>query len=149
MRQRTRLLIGLGFALFVFLGVSGLLARALTGAGTERSRVLDVLEAQARGDADAMLAEMPACRAEPACAQLARDRAAELARPGTVEILQYTPSVRVALTERIGTGRVAWRAGDSLPVVQCVRARRTGPLAGAGAEVMSLSAPIGGEDSCG
>jgi hypothetical protein len=148
MRQRTKLLIGIGFAVFVFLAVSALLARALTGAGTERARVLDVLEAQARGDGDAMLAEMPACRAEPACIQVTRDRAADLARPGAVEILQYTPSVRVALTERTGTGRVAWRAGASLPVVQCVRARRTGPLAGASAEVMALSAPIGGEDAC-
>ena len=148
MRQRTRLLIGIGFAVFVFLAVAALLARALTGAGDERAQVLTVLEAQARGDADAMLAHMPACRAEPACAQVTRDRAAELERPGAVEILQYTPSVRIALTERIGTGRVAWRAGDSLPVVQCVRARRTGPVAGAGAEVLALSAPIGGEDGC-
>jgi hypothetical protein len=147
-RRRTRVLLAVGFAIFVFLGLSGLLARGLTGAGTERARVLEVLEAQARGDARAMLAEMPACRAEPACAQVTRERAEELARPGEVEILTYTPSVQVALTNRTGSGRVAWRAGDSPPVVQCVRARRKGPLSGAGVELLSISAPIGGDEGC-
>ena len=47
-----------------------------------------------------------------------------------------------------GTGRVAWRAGSALPVVQCVRVRRDGPLTGGDVELLSLSAPIGGEASC-
>jgi hypothetical protein len=145
---RVRRAIAIGLAIFVFLGISAVLARALTGPGTERDRVLDVLEAQARGDADAVLEELPACRAEPACAQVTRERVARLRRPGDVEILTYTPSVRLALTRRTGTGRVAWRAGGSEPVVQCVRVRREGPLTGGGVELLSLSAPIGGEQGC-
>jgi hypothetical protein len=146
--RRTRLYIVIGFLVFVFAGISLLLARGLTGAGTERTKVLEVLEAQARGDADAVLAALPACRAQPACAQVTRERVAELRRPGDVQILTYTPSVRVALTRQTGTGRVAWRAGSGLPVVQCVRVRRDGPLTGGDVELLSLSAPIGGEQSC-
>jgi hypothetical protein len=146
--RRPRNLIVAGFFVFVFLGISLLLARGLTGAGNERSKVLDVLEAQARGDADAVLADLPACRAEPACAQVTRERVAKLRRPGDLEILNYQPSVQVALTRQTGTGRVAWRAGRSLPVVQCVRVRRDGPLTGGDVELLSISAPIGAEASC-
>jgi hypothetical protein len=146
--RRPRALIVVGFIVFVFLGASLLLARGLTGAGDERSKVLDVLRAQARGDAGAVLADLPACRAEPACAQVTRERVSELRRPGPVQILNYQPSVQVALTRQTGTGRVAWRAGDSAPVVQCVRVRRDGPLTGGDVELLSISAPIGGEEGC-
>jgi hypothetical protein len=146
--RRARVYIAVGFAAFVFLGVSGLLARALTGAGTERSDVLALVRAQARGDATAVLDGLPACRAEPACANLMRERVEQLRRPGDVEILTYTPSVQVALTTRTGVGRVAWRANGSQPVVQCVRVRREGPLTGADIELIAISAPIGGDASC-
>jgi hypothetical protein len=146
--RRGRVLILIGFAAFLFLGFSALLARALTGAGHERAKVLDVVQAQAAGDAAAVLAELPGCRAQPACAEVTRTRVAELERDGRVEILTYTPSVQVALTRRTGVGRVAWRAGDSQPVVQCVRVRRDGPLTGADVELLSISAPIGNDDSC-
>jgi hypothetical protein len=146
--RRPALLIAVCFGAFVFLGVSFLLARGLTGAGTERSKVLDVLEAQAAGDAAAVLAQLPGCRAEPACVQVTRARVAKLRRPGKVEILNYSPSVRLSLTRRTGTGRVAWRAGEGLPVVQCVRVRRDGPLTGGGVELLALSDPIGLESPC-
>jgi hypothetical protein len=146
--RRARVYIAIGFTAFLFLGFSGLLARALTGAGTERSDVLDLLQAQARGDTAAVLDALPACRANPACAAVMRDRVQELRRPGEVEILTYTPSVQVALTTRTGVGRVAWRASGSQPVVQCVRVRREGPLTGADVELLAISAPIGGEESC-
>ena len=147
--RRARVYIAVGFAAFLFLGLSGLMARALTGAGSERSEVLDLVRAQARGDAAAALDALPACRAQPACAAVVRDRVAELRRSGAVEILTYTPSVQVALTRRTGVGRVAWRASGSGPVVQCVRVRREGPLTGAGVELLAISDPIGSEASCG
>jgi hypothetical protein len=148
MRRRPALVIAAGFGLFVFLGLSFLLARGLTGSSTERGMVLDVLEAQASGDAGAVLERLPACRAEPACAQLTRARVQELERPGEVQILTYRPSTRLSLTRRTGTGRVAWRAGDGLPVVQCVRVRRDGPLTGGGVQLLALSDPIGLEAGC-
>ena len=57
--------------------------------------------------------------------------------------------MRVTMTRRSGTGRVAWRAGASLPVVQCVKARREGPLTGGGVELLAISKPIGLDASCG
>jgi hypothetical protein len=51
---------------------------------------------------------------------------------GEVEVLNYQPSVGLSLTRQTGVGRVAWKAGDALPVVQCVRVRREGPLTGGG-----------------
>lgn len=137
------------FGLFVFLGISFLLARALTGEGAERSRVLDVLRAQARGDAPAVLKQLPACSREPACVRVTRARVARLRRAGKVQILSYRPTVRVTMTRRSGTGRVAWRAGGALPVVQCVKAIRDGPLTGGGVELLALSDPIRGDASCG
>jgi len=148
MRRRTAVMIAAGFAVFVFLGLSLLLARGLTGAGAERGEVLDVLEAQAAGDADSVLAQLPACRAEPACVQVTRARVRQLEQQGAVEILNYRPSTQLSLTRRTGTGRVAWRAGAGRPVVQCVRVRREGPLTGAGVELLALSDPIGLEAGC-
>ena len=146
--RRTRILIVVGFLVFVFLGISAMLARALSAAGTERSRALDVAKAEARGDADAVLEQLPACAAEPACARVTRERVAALERPGEVEILTYRPSVRVTMTRRSGTGRVAWRAGTSQPVVQCVQARREGPLTGGGVELLAISQPIALDAGC-
>jgi len=146
--RRARVLIPLLFGLFFFIGLSILLARGLTGSGTERSDVRELVTAQARGDADAVLALLPACRREPACARATRDRVAELRRDGRVEILTYTPSARLALTRKVGTGRVAWRAEKGLPVVQCVRVRRDGPLTGGAVELLSVSAPIASDGGC-
>jgi hypothetical protein len=147
--RRVTVVTAVVFGAFVFLGISFLLARALTGSGAERTRVIEVLRAQARGDADAVLERLPACAREPACARVTRDRVAALERPGKVEVLTYRPSVRVTMTRRSGTGRVAWRVGRSLPVVQCVKARREGPLTGGGVELLAISKPIGLEAPCG
>ena len=69
----------------------------------------------------------------------ARGRRRSSRRPGEVEILTYAPSTRLSLTRRTGSARVAWRAGESLPVVQCVRVRRDGPLTGGGVELLAIS----------
>jgi hypothetical protein len=146
--RRAPFWIAIGFAVFVFLGISALLARALTGAGNERAAVLTVLQAQARGDTAAVLDHMPACRAVPACADMTRATVSRLKRPGQVEILAYDPTTQVTFTRRTGVARVAWRAGTGLPVVQCVRATREGPLTGGGAELLSISAPIPRTSNC-
>jgi hypothetical protein len=148
MRLSRRAWPAVAFAVFVFIGLSVLLARALGGPGAERAAVLAVVRAEARGDAEAVLKHLPACAKEPACAQVTRERVQGLRAPGRVEILAYEPSIRLALDETTGTGRVAWRAGTALPTVQCVRARRAGPLAGARVELLAISAPIGRESAC-
>lgn len=146
--RRARVWIPIAFAVFVFAGLSVLLARGLTGSGTERAKVLDVARAQARGDAKAVLARLPACAAQPACVQATTGFVRRLRMDGQVQILMYTPSTKLALTRQIGTARVAWRAGTHLPVVQCVRVRREGPLSGGGVELLSISAPIARDGSC-
>jgi hypothetical protein len=148
MRLSRRAWPAVAFAVFVFIGLSVLLARALGGPGAERAAVLAVVQAEAKGDAAAALSHMPACANEPACAQVTRERVEALRAPGRVQILAYDPSIRVALQETTGTGRVAWRAGTALPTVQCVRVRRTGPLDGARVELLAISAPIGRESAC-
>ena len=146
--RRKKVLIVVGFAVFVFLGVSAMLARALSATGTERSRVRELAEAEARGDARAVLQATPACARQPACVAATTTFVEQLRRDGAVEILQYRPSVQLPLTRVTGTGRVAWRAGTSDPIVQCVRVRRDGPLSGAKVELLSISAPVGAEASC-
>lgn len=137
------------FGTFIFLGLTLLLTRALVGSGNERAAVVEIVRAQARGDAEAVLADLPACRTEPACVRSVRERTSKLARPGEVEVLQYSPSVEVALTRRQGTGRVAWRTeAREQPVVQCVRVLRDGPLTGGRTEVISISDPIAATGSC-
>jgi hypothetical protein len=144
--RRNWILIGLG--VFFFLALSAMLARALSATGTERAKVLQIAQAQARGDAQAVLADTPACRAQAACVAATNDFVPKLRKAGDVEILQYRPSVNLPLTTQTATGRVAWRTGTNSPVVQCVRVRREGPVSGAGVEVLSISAPIGLEAAC-
>ncbi len=147
-RPRPAVLLAAGFAVFVFLGISFLLARGLSGAGAERAKVLDVLEAQARGDSRAVLARLDACRREPACVTVTEQRTQRIRAGGAIQILNFQPSVQFSLTRQTGWARVAWRAGKQLPVVQCVRVRRDGPLTGGGVELLAISDPIGLEASC-
>jgi hypothetical protein len=147
--RRARLL-AIAFGVFVFLGISFLLTRALTGAGAERTQVLDVLRAQARGDVAGVLRLLPDCARNPTCARLVRERSARLRRPGRVQILNYTPSADVTFTTSEGRARVAWRTADRrYPVVQCVYVRREGPLTGGRVHLISISNPIGLQAGCG
>lgn len=146
--RRPAVMTTLVVGLVGFLVASVVLARGLSGAGAERAEVLELLHAQARGDADAALARLPTCRREPACASLTRRRVEELRRPGRVEILAYEPSVRLTPSVHTGVARVAWRAGTGRPVVQCVRVRRQGPLAGDAVELLSISPPIAPTGGC-
>ncbi len=141
--RRVTLITAIAFGTFVFLGISFLLARALTGSGAERSRVhRGRARAGARGR---RRGAEEAAGVRGRAGVRARDpgaRGGSSSGPARSQILTYAPSVRVTMTRRSGTGRVAWRAGDSLPVVQCVKARREGPLTGGGVELLAISKPI-------
>ena len=146
--RRPQVMILVAFAAFFFIGISGLMARALSATGAERAKALDVARAEARGDVAAVLRLTPKCAKDAACNAATRAFAGTLQRPGEVEVLQYQPSVQMALSDEVGTGRLAWRAGTGLPVVQCIRVQRSNPLSGGGVELLAVSKPIKNDAAC-
>ena len=75
--------------------------------------------------------------------------AGKLKLPGSVSIIQINPSAGFSLTGTIGTARVAWNAGNSLPVVQCVRVQRAGnALTGLTVRLLKLSKRIQSDAAC-
>ena len=69
-----------------------MLARALSATGTERARVLEIVQRRGpRRRARRAGAGRPPARREPACVAATEAFVAELKRPGEVEILQYRP----------------------------------------------------------
>ena len=133
----------------VFLAVSALLARFLSTENAERDKEATLLQAQARGDVAAMLAELDGCRERPSCVATVRANAMRLRRPGAVKILSLKSSTAYALTGASGKTRLAWTVIGRLPVVQCVDVHRSGnPVSGIMVSLRSLSAPIANEADC-
>jgi hypothetical protein len=137
----------LAAAIVVFLVVSALLARWLGTENAERDAVLAVLQAQARGDAAAMLRDID-CRDE-ACRAQVRANAQRLRARGEVTIVRIDSDTSHTLGSRTGPTRVVWITPGRLTTVQCVLVRRSGtPLSGQSVTLLSLSAPIGRESAC-
>ncbi|MGI8428386.1 MAG: hypothetical protein ACR2OB_03565 [Solirubrobacteraceae bacterium] len=146
-RRRTVVLIAAG--VIVFVAVSALLARAFSATGAESAAVTDLVRAQARGDANGVLDRIHGCRASSACQVRVAQDVAALRHSGAVSILQVTPSASFSLSATLGTARVAWTVAASLPIVQCVRVRRTGNvLSGVHIELLKLSAKIKSDADC-
>jgi hypothetical protein len=145
---RTALAISFGIA--GFLVVSFLVARWLTAENRERDAIVDVLRAQAAGDAPAMVAAIDGCADDAACRAAVQARARALARPGTVKILDYRSGTSYTLGSAEGVTRVAWNtSSDDRPVVQCVDVRRSGlPFLGGTISVEAVGPRIPGEASC-
>jgi hypothetical protein len=148
MRRRYLLLIG-ALVLVVFFAVSALLARVFSVDGAERSAITALVTAEARGDINGMVSRIDGCRTNGACrARVAQDAAA-LAKPGAVSIIQLQPSSGLSLGSTLGTARVAWNAGSSLPIVQCVRVRRAGnALSGLHVQLLAISLRIKSDADC-
>jgi hypothetical protein len=133
----------------VFLAVSAVLARVLSIDGAERAAITALVQAEARGDAMAMAARIEGCGRSRFCQQRVAADVAALTRHGQVSILQLNPSAGFSLSSTLGTARVAWRAGASLPIVQCVRVRRAGnALSGLHVELLEISARIKSDSDC-
>lgn len=133
----------------LFVAISALLARFLQAENVERDDDEALLQAQARGDVDGMLAQLRGCRETPTCAALVRSNASRLQRPGAVKILSLKSPTAYSLSGSTGTTRLAWVVIGRLPVVQCVRVRRGGTfLSGITITLLSLSAPIPNEGNC-
>ena len=109
--------------------------------------MLDVLQAQARGDANRMLRDID-CQ-DDACVARVRANARELRAPGDVTIVRIDSATSHALTGKTGQTRVVWITPGRLTTVQCVLVERTGtPLSGQSVTLLDLSAPIGRQAAC-
>ena len=148
MRRRYLLtLIALGA--LVFLAISALLARAFSANAAEQSAITDLVKAEAAGNQAAMLARIEGCARSEFCRMRVAHDAAELKRSGEVSIINLQPSTSFSLSGTVGTARVAWRAGSSLPIVQCVRVRRSGDvISGLHVQLLELSARIKSDSPC-
>jgi hypothetical protein len=110
----------IGLGVLAFLVVTAAIARVLGVAAAERDAAIETVKAQPR----------------------ARNR-------GEVRVLRVDGPPRLGLSSRTGTARIVWRAGEALPVVQCVRLRRRGDLLrGFRVEVLALSRSIPREAGC-
>jgi len=147
--RRSRRILVIAAAVVAFVLVSAALARVLSANGAERAAIEDVLEAQARGDAAALVARIDGCAEDAACRATAERNAAQLRSAGEVDVVRLDPSTNFAPTGSTGTARVVWKTPTRLTVVQCARVRRGGDLLG-GFEVRveALSRPIERESSC-
>jgi G:T/U-mismatch repair DNA glycosylase len=134
-------------AVIAFLAVSALVARWLNDDTVERARVVELLRAQARGDAAAMLRAVR-CRDAP-CVAVVRANARRLRARGDVKIALYQSQTAHALGSRTKPTRVVWFTPGRLTTVQCVLVRRAGNVfAGVSVTLLRISAPIGRESSC-
>jgi hypothetical protein len=124
--------------------------RWLTRENRERDAVLRALQAQAHGDAPAVLALLPGCAGTPRCRALVEANTRKLRRAGDVKILNYESGTRYALGDATGTVRVAWDIGTrGDTVVQCVTVHRGGAaFLGGSVDLRAISAPISQEGSC-
>jgi hypothetical protein len=136
-------------AIVVFLLISALLARIFSANSAEQAAITSLVQAEARGDVNAVVHDIRGCRASPACRQRAESNAARLKHSGTVNILQLTPSTSFSIVGEEGTARIAWDVGGSLPITQCVRVRRTGNvLSGLRVELLAVTPRLPTDGVC-
>jgi hypothetical protein len=135
--------------LLVFLAVSALLARVWSADGAETSAITSLVKAEARGDEKDAVGRILGCRADVSCRSRVAQNVTALRRPGSVSIIQIQPSTGFSLTSTLGTARVAWTVGSSLPIVQCLRVRHAGNvLSGVHVELLKISARIQSDADC-
>src|SRR5438270_10394164 len=146
--RRLRIVL-IAVGVLLFLAISALLARALSVDGAERSAITALVQDEAHGDAAGMQARILGCRTSASChARVAADIGV-LRRPGDISILELNQSAGFSLSSTVGTARVAWRAGASLPIVQCVRVKRAGSvLSGLHVELLKISLRIKSDQDC-
>jgi hypothetical protein len=139
----------IGIGVVVFFAISFVLARILSAPGAERTAVTRLIKDEARGDAQAMIARIHGCAADPQCRAAAASNASRLKRNGDVQVLNYAASVSFSVANTRGTGRIAWRTGTAPAVVQCVLVQRKGnAITGFSIRLLKLSPPIRSDASC-
>jgi hypothetical protein len=148
--MRRAYVIGLILAgVVLFLVISAFLARVLSVSGAEDSALTQLVRDEAQGDQAAVVGDVQGCRSNAACQTRAAVNIAVLKHPGMIQIAEINGSAGFSLTSTVGTARVAWVAGNSLPRVQCVRVRRAGDvLSGFHIELLKVSRRIKSSADC-
>jgi len=147
--MRRLYLFGIALGVLLFLAISAVLARVFSVDGAERSAITSLVQIEAKGNADGVINRLDGCAQDAACRARAVADAAVLKHSGSISILQLEPSAGFSLTGTLGTARVAWNVGGSLPIVQCVRVRRAGnALSGLRVELLSISPKLAGDATC-
>jgi hypothetical protein len=149
--MRRRLIItSVTLGILAFLAISLMLARAFNAESAERAAVTDLVKAEARGDVHGASAQLTDCATSLSCRARIAANVATLHRGGTVQVLQLEASTGFSLGSTLGNARIAFRVGDSLPTVQCVRVRRAGNVvSGLRIELLAISRPLKGDAACG
>ena len=147
--RRRWLVASIAVGVLLFLAISIELARFYSVESLEREDLVALLQAEARGNAPGMLAQLSGCSANPACVASVHASAAKLRRKGSIKILTLTSPTAGSLTGATGTTRVAWTVIGTLPVVQCVRVRRTGnAVTGISLKLLTVGPQIDSEADC-
>src|SRR3954468_19674814 len=89
------------------LGISFVVARWLSADTDERAQVVDLLRAQSRGDAPAMLRMLDDCR-DPACVATVRANARRLRGHGELKVALYQSGTAHSIGARTKQTRVVW-----------------------------------------
>ncbi len=140
-------LVALG--VLAFLLISAALARVLGVVSAERGVAVRLVKAQSGGDVAQVTASIRGCRRDPACRRRMAQMVSRLRSGETVRVLRFDGPESFPLGAGRPVARIAWRAGDALPLVQCVTIARSGDLLhGFEVAVTGLSAPIGREAGC-
>ena len=129
--------------------LSFVVARWINNDTVERARVVELLRAQMRGDAGAMLRRLDRC--DEACIAEVRANARRLRRDAELKIALYQSQTAHALRSRTKYTRVVWfpSGREAETTVQCVLVRREGSVfAGMSVSLLRVTAPIGRESSC-
>jgi hypothetical protein len=146
---RRLYIVGIVVGVLVFLAISALLARVFSVDGAERSAITSLVQTEAQGNANGVISRIDGCAQDAACRARAVANAAVLKHSGSISILQLEPSAGFSLTSTLGTARVAWNVGNSLPIVQCVRVRRAGnAISGEHVQLLSISPKLAGDATC-
>jgi hypothetical protein len=133
--RRTYLFAAIAAGIVLFLVISGLLARVFSANSAEQAAITALVSAEARGDVNAILR--------------AASNAARLKHPGSISILELNPSTSFSIAGHLGTARVAWNVGGSLPITQCVRVHRTGNvLSGLRVELLAVTPRLASDAVC-
>jgi hypothetical protein len=147
--MRRAYIVAIAGAIVLFLAISALLARVLSANSAEQSAITTLVNDEARGDANAVIGDIEDCRISSACRDRASSNATALKHAGAVSIIQIQPSTTFSIAGTHGTARVAWDVGGSLPIVQCVRVRRTGnAITGLRVELLEVSRRIKSDTAC-